>query len=66
MEARFVEFEDANGDVSANVSNVQWVEKGTKDLKGDHCIIMFGAGHSLVVKGTVEHVTMKLVGKRSR
>jgi hypothetical protein len=66
MEARFVEFESADGNVRVNVSNVQWVEKGTKDLKGDHCIIMFGPGHSLVVKGTVEQVTMKLVGKRSR
>jgi hypothetical protein len=33
MDARFVEFEGADGDVRVNVSNVQWVEKGTKDLK---------------------------------
>ena len=36
MEARFVKFEGAEGgDVRVNVSNVQWIEKGTKDLTGD-------------------------------
>ena len=62
MEATFVEFEGADGDdVTVNVSNVQWVEKGTKDLTGDHTLIMFGPGHSLTVKGTVEQVSKKLV-----
>ena len=66
MEARFVEFEGADGgDVRVNVSNVQWIEKGTKDLTGDHALIMFGPGHSLAVKGTVEQVAKKLIGKRS-
>jgi hypothetical protein len=50
MEARFVEFEGADGDVTVNVSNVQWVEKGTKDLTGDHTAIVFGPGHSLTVR----------------
>ena len=45
-------------------SNVQWIEKGTKDLTGDHTVIMFGPGHSLTVRGTVEQVTIKLTGKR--
>jgi hypothetical protein len=49
MGARFVEFEGADGDVTVNVSNVQWVEKGTKDLTGDHTAM-----------GTVEQVTKKL------
>jgi hypothetical protein len=65
MEARFVDFEGANGYVMVNVSNVQWVEKGTKDLTGDHTIIVFGPGHSMTVKGTVDQVTMKLIGERS-
>jgi len=66
MEARFVQFEGADGgDVRANVSNVQWIEKGTKDLTGDHVLIMFGPGHALSVKGTVEQVTKKLMGKHS-
>ena len=66
MEPRFVEFEAATGDVRVNVSNVQWTEKGAKDLTGDHTTIMFGPGHALTVKGTVEEVTKKLIGKRSR
>jgi hypothetical protein len=66
MEAHFVEFEGANGDVRVNVSNVQWVEKGVKDLEGSHALIMFGPGHSLAVRGTVEEVTKKLMGKRTQ
>jgi hypothetical protein len=66
MEPRFVEFEAATGDVRVNVSNVQWVEKGPKDLTGDHTTIMFGPGHALTVKGTVEEVTKKLIGKHSK
>jgi hypothetical protein len=67
METHFVEFEGADGgDVRVNVSNMQWIEKGTKDLTGDHTLIMFGPGHALTVKGTVEQVTMKLIGNRSR
>ena len=55
MEARFVEFEGADGgDLRVNASEVQWIEKGTKDLTGDHGLIMFGPGHSLAVKGTVD------------
>ena len=65
MEASFVEFEGADGDVRVNAFNVQWIQKGTKDLTGDHALIMFGPGHSLAVKGTVEEVTNKLIGKHS-
>ena len=63
MEPRFVEFEGVNGAVRVNVSNVQWVEKGVKDMAGDHAKIVFGPGHELSVKGTVEKVTAKLTGK---
>ncbi len=66
MDLDFVEFESANGDVRVNVSNVQWVEKGVTDLKGDHASIVFGPGHALTVKGTVEQVTAKLAGKRKK
>ncbi len=66
MEPHFVEFEAANGDVRVNVSNVQWVEKGATDLTGDHASIVFGPGHALTVKGTVEQVTAKLAGKRKK
>ena len=35
MEARFVEFEGADGgNVTVNVSNVQWVEKGDEGPNG--------------------------------
>ena len=41
MEARFVEFEAADGgDVRVNASEVQWIEKGTKDLTGDYALIL--------------------------
>ena len=66
MDPHFVGFESANGDVMVNVSNVQWVEKGVTDLKGDHASIVFGPGHALTVKGTVEQVTAKLAGKRKK
>jgi hypothetical protein len=62
LEPRFVEFEAATGDVRVNVSNVQWTEKGPKDLTGDHTTIMFAPGHALTVKGTVEEVIKKLIG----
>ena len=65
MEASFVEFEGADGDVRVNASNVQWIQKRGRRITGDHALIMFGPGHSLAVKGTVEQVTKKLIGKRS-
>jgi len=40
MAVRFVEFGGA--DARVNISNVQWIEKGHKDLTGDHALIMFG------------------------
>jgi hypothetical protein len=30
MEASFVEFEGADGDVRVNASNVQWIQKGRR------------------------------------
>jgi hypothetical protein len=43
MAVRFVEFGGADGgDARVNISNVQWIEKGHKDLTGDHALIMFG------------------------
>ena len=66
METHFVEFEGATGDVRVNVANVQWVEKGPKDLSGDHTTIVFGPGHTLTVKGTVGDVIKKLTSKRSK
>ena len=66
MEPLFVDFVAANGDdVSVNVPNVLFVGKGPRDAKGDHAEIVFGPGQSLLVKGTVKEVTMKLMGKRS-
>ena len=34
MEARFVEFEGADGDVRVNTSSVQWIQKGDEGPNG--------------------------------
>jgi hypothetical protein len=67
MEPRFVDFIAANGDdVRVNASKVLFVAKGMKDARGEHAEIVFGPGQSLMVNGTVEQVTMKLMGKPTK